>query len=173
MAAAARPTGASRARRAAAASSSQAGARAGEGQAGEQGEPDQHRRRGEQHLALDQDLGARPPHRPPTPGEDRRQRHPQIEGEVVGVDEGAAQALGAARHLGAPDLARAREPAARAVEHLEQGGRDRGGHQEAALPAVAADQGGGGERRGGGRPGEGRAARDRGGERQAGGGGAA
>ena len=116
---------------------------AGEGEAGEQDQPHRDRRRREEQAALRGHVEPRLAKRPPAPGEGDCQRDLQIQGEMVGVDERAAQTGRVAGHAHSPDLGRSGNPAPGAVEHLEQGCReDRRAQPAAAVPAPACYRGG-------------------------------
>jgi hypothetical protein len=119
----------------------QAAARSREGEPGEEGQPDESRWSERQHPLVQSELGASAARRPPSPGEDQGQRDLQVHGEVVGVEEGAAQPRGGDRHLHAPQGALAGIGIAGAKEDLdERGCHDRPGQP----PAAVAPQAGGG-----------------------------
>ena len=85
---------------------------------------------------------------------------------MVGVDERAAQAVGRPRHLAPPDLARALEPAAGAVENLKQRRREKRQGERPAATALATGNARGEQPGRCGREQEGRAARGGGRQRQ-------
>ena len=104
----------------------------GEGEGGEEGQPGQPRPREEEEPALRPLLPERPPERPPPPGEDQGEGDLQVVGEVVRVDEGAAQAV-VGPELRSPDRAHAADPAGGAVEDLAEG-REHHRHGDRAPP---------------------------------------